>query len=252
MNSLLMGATGWCVCVAVFFRHALLSSFTTVIGDDSDGRLATYLHDHLFEALRGRASFLSPSFYYPQMNTLGFTDAFLLDAGPYSILRWIGLDAFVSLQLVFIGLSLLCFLSSQFIGMRYLKLSPAIAICAAALVTFPNNLYYAAAVGHTQFFALYYLPVIVLLVLLGLEDFPRLGARSLTCIAVAAALFGLLFATAFYVAWLFALTVLIALCTIAVLRRSEVAYWCGANPSRSPLYSRRRPWGSALDLFRSS
>ena len=206
----------------IAFRSVVLSSFDDVFGGRGDGRLIVYLHEHLFNALRGRADFLSPPFFYPQRYGLGFTDAFVLDVLPYAALRSIGLDPFLSVQTWAIVLSLFCFLASLTIGTRYLRLRPAFTIAASALVTFPNNLLFKTATAHINFFALYYLPCILLLALWGIEDFPRLSRWSLTRVGLAAALFALLFSTGYYTAWMFAVTAEIALCAAAVLLRQHV------------------------------
>src|ERR1044071_2596242 len=95
---LVAGVLAWAAGAAVFFRHSLLSWFDTVIGDAGDGRMIVYLHEHLFNAVRGRAALPSPPFYFPQQDTLGLGPAFLLDAAPYSIFRFLGLDPFLSFQ----------------------------------------------------------------------------------------------------------------------------------------------------------
>jgi hypothetical protein len=220
----LLGAAfvAWAVSAALAFRFVLLSGFDVIMGDGGDGRMILYLHEHLFNVLQGRAAWLSPPFFYPQRSVLGFTDAFLLDALPYATLRAVGLDPYLSFQIGAIALSFCCFLASLLIGRRYLRLEPVFAISAAVLITFPNNLMYKTNVGHINFFALYYLPCVVLLGLWGIEDFPRVSPWSLARIATAAMLFGLLFATAYYVAWMFVLTAVIAACVAGVMLRRDL------------------------------
>src|SRR5215472_10822440 len=87
----------------------------------------------------------------------------LLDVLPYSSLRLLGLNPYFSIAIMFVALSALCFFASFFIFKRYLKLGASLAICGAALATFPNNLYYKVNSGHLQFFAVYYIPPIILL-----------------------------------------------------------------------------------------
>jgi hypothetical protein len=215
--ALLAAAAAWALCAAIAFRSALLSGFDVVFGNNGDGRLITYLHEHLYQALRGRAEFLSPPFFYPQKDILGYTDAFVLDALPYAALRGLGVDPFLALQLVAIALSFCCFASVTVIGRRYLRLHPALAICAGLLITFPNNLMFKTANAHPNFFALYYVPLLVLLALWAVEDFPRPTRWSQLRAACCGLLYGLLFSTSFYVAWLFAITLVIAIATLIVL-----------------------------------
>lgn len=223
VRTFVVGLAAWAVSASITFRFVILSSFDLVFGDRGDGRLNVYFHEHLFNALCGRAEFLSPPFFYPQRNVLGFSDAVLLDVPPYAALRMIGLDPFLSFQILAIVLSLCCFLASLIICKRYLRLRSAIAICASALITFPNNLIFGTnGAAHLQFFAIYYVPGIALLALWGIEDFPRVTRWSLPRVAVAAALFALLFATGFYVAWLFSLTAIIALCVVGIILRGDL------------------------------
>lgn len=221
LPTLLIAMAAWLGAAAFAFRSSLLTSFDLVFGNSGDGRLIAYLHEHLFAALRGRAELLSPAFYFPQKNALGYTDAFLLDALPFAALRGLGFDPFLASQILAIALSLCCFMATLVIGRRYLRLGPALAICAAALVTFPSNLMFKTAEAHPNFFALYYVPCLVLLALWAIEDFPRPTRWSLLRAGGFGLGYGLLFATSFYVAWLFALTLLFGLGTIAVLRGRE-------------------------------
>ncbi len=222
MKLLLAGVVVWAIAAGCFFRQTLMSSFDLIFGDRGDARMIVYLHEHLFQSLLGNATFLSPAFFYPQANVLGFTDAFLLDAMPYAVLRAFGCDPFLSIQIEFIALSLSCFMASLVICARYLKVRPVISLCAAALITFPNNLLYKTAIGHIVFFALYYVPIIVVLVLWGLETFPRPTVWSHVRVGAAAALLGLLFATSYYIGWMFVFTALIAACATAVILRSSL------------------------------
>ena len=222
LRILAAGVVAWALGALIAFRAVVLSLFDVVFGDGGDGRLIVYLHEHLFNALRGRADFLSPPIFYPQKNVLGFTDAFVLDILPYAALRSIGLDPFLSEQTWAIILSLFCFLASLIIGTRYLRLRPAFGIGASALVAFPNNLMFKTAHAHINFFALYYLPCILLLALWSVEDFPQLSRWSLALVGLAAAFLALLFSTGYYTAWMFAFTAAIAICAAAVLLRQDV------------------------------
>lgn len=221
-RALAAGIVAWGIGALISFRFVILSSFDLMFGDRYDGRMIVYLHEHLFRALVGRADFRSPPMFYPQKYVLGFSDAFLLDTPPYAVLRLSGLDPFLSFQIWAMVLSFICFLASFIICMRYLRLRGAFAICAAALITFPNNLMFKTDIAHLQFFSVYYVPPIVLLALWGIEDFPRVTPWSLARVGIASLLFGLLFATSYYVAWLFLLTAVIAACAGGIMRRDEL------------------------------
>jgi hypothetical protein len=228
-RTLVAGLIAWCVGATVFFHFAALSAFQLIIGDIADTRQMIFLHEHLFHALTGNARFVSPPYLYPYPHMLGLADAFVLDLLPYAALRSLGFDQFLAYQLMIIALSLLCFMTGLVLCVRYLKLRPTLAICAATLMTFPNNLYFKVGGGHVQFFSLYYIPAIVLLALWALEDFACVTPWSILRAASAAILLALLFATSFYTAWFFAFTVIIAACVFITLRTRIVVNYAGKN-----------------------
>jgi hypothetical protein len=216
-----MVTLAWAVGATVFFRTSLLSRFDVVNGGVGDSQLIVYMHEHLFRWLQGHASFGSPPIFYPQPNVLGYTDAFVLDLLPYAGWRLLGADPFLSMQLTAIMLSALCFVCTFHIFARQLGVQAYIALASALLITFPNNLFFKVSGAHINFFDIYYVPLIVLLVLAALKSFPQATARALVLMAIAAALYALLFATSYYVAWLLAFTVLIALVHTAIKFRAE-------------------------------
>jgi hypothetical protein len=132
----------WAVGAAVFFRNSLFTGFALVNGDAADGKMIIYMHEHLFRWLVRQTSFGSPAIFYPQPGVLGYADAFILDVLPYSGLRLAGADPFVSMQLLAIVLSALCFFCTFHIFARQLGLRIFIARAGALLVTFPNNLFF--------------------------------------------------------------------------------------------------------------
>jgi hypothetical protein len=77
--------------------------------------------------------------------------------------------------------------------------------------------------GHLNTFALSHIPPIVLLAVRGLSGFPQITGRSTAFVAGASLLYGLLFSTCFYMAWMFALTLLIAALYTGLTFRRETA-----------------------------
>jgi hypothetical protein len=100
---LAVGVLAWAGGATVFFRYPLFSSFAVIFGERGDGRMIVYFHEHLFNALRGKAQFVSPGFFYPVPDALGMAPAFLLNIVPYTILRDIGCDPFLAFQLLLVG-----------------------------------------------------------------------------------------------------------------------------------------------------
>ncbi len=227
----------WVVGAAVFFRTSLLSGFANVNGDAADGQLIMYMHEHLFRWLQGQADFGSPAFFYPQPNVLGYTDAFLLDLLPYSAIRLLGADPYLSMQLLGIALSALCFFCTFHIFAHQLGVRTFIALAAGLLITFPNNLFVKLSGAHINFFDIYYIPLIVMLMLAALKPFPQTTARSLALTAITAAVYGLLFGTSYYVAWLLAFCVLIGAVFASIKFRAEVLDFVRENKRPLLTYS---------------
>jgi hypothetical protein len=160
------------------------------------------------------------------------------------MLRLLGCDPFLAFQLVLMLLSFACAIATLVVCVRYLQIRPSIALCAAALITFSNNLFVKAGVGHSNLLMIYFIPGIVVLALWGLEDFPRITARSILRVALAAALYALLFSTDVYAAWMFGLTLLIAGGIVMLILRGKLAGF--ARDNMRPLASLFAPATAAF------
>lgn len=223
------GFFAWAGGAAVFFRVTLLSGFALTTGNGGDGRLVVYLHEHLYRWLQGRAAFNSPGMYFPALHTLGYSNAFLLDLPGYAALRLLGLDPFLAQEFLLVALSFLCFWSAWHLMTRYAGVGPFIAIAAGLLITFPNSLFLKSNSGHLDSFALYYIPPLLCLAARGLRDFPRASRASVICLPLSGLLYGLLFATCFHVAWMFAVTLVIGALSAALMLRQRIADWAAAH-----------------------
>lgn len=219
----------WAVAAAVFFRIPLLSGFAMVSGNAGDGLQSVYVHEHLYQWLLGRAAFGSPPIYYPQPHVLGYSDAYPLDLPLYAGLRLFGLDPFLSDQLMLVALSLLCFWCAWHLLSKHARIGPYIALGAAALIAFPNDLFLKANLGHLNAFALYYIAPIAAIAASGLRKFPRITPGGAALIVSASALYALLFSTRYYLAWMFALTVLIAGVYSGLTLRQRIMPWAVSN-----------------------
>jgi hypothetical protein len=93
----------------VFFRWQIFSSFDLVFGERGDARLVSFIHEHVYRWLYVRSGLLSPPFFFDQANTLGYTDAFLLDQVIYAPLRFVGTEPLLALSLIAVILSLIAF-----------------------------------------------------------------------------------------------------------------------------------------------
>jgi hypothetical protein len=74
----------------VFFRWQLFSNFDLAFGELADTNIVAFLHEHVYRWLYVHTGFLSPPFFFNQTETLGYSDAFLLDQIIYAPLRLLG------------------------------------------------------------------------------------------------------------------------------------------------------------------
>jgi hypothetical protein len=206
----------WLVAAGVFFRNFLLTGFDKIIGDAGDARLDIFLRENLHQFLRGRAELLSPPMFFPMKGTLGYSDAYLLDGLIYVPLRIMGLDPFLSFELLCIGLSLIGFVSANILLMRFAGVRQPLAALAAAIFVFSNALY--ISMGHPQLYEINFIPLVAILLL----EAARLKTIHPIGAAVAGSLgglvLGLLFSTGYYVAWYFTFLSGIVLVLATVLR----------------------------------
>jgi hypothetical protein len=127
-----------------------------------------------------------------------------------------GLDPFLSFELLCIGLSLIGFVSANILLMRFAGVRQPLAALAAATFVFSNALY--ISMGHPQLYEINFIPLVAILLL----EAARLRTIHPIGAAVAGSLggliLGLLFSTGYYVAWYFTFLSGIALVLATVLR----------------------------------
>lgn len=187
----------WLAAAIVFFRDPLWSRFDTITGDQGDLRLVVFLHEHWWEVVQGRASWLSPPMFHPVHGTLGYSDTFALSQLVYVPLRAVGVESFAAFQLTLIGYTLVGFLSVVALARCHLELPVIIACLLAVPVAFGNNLY--VATPHTQLYGANVVPAVVLLGVSAWRSTSRRRARMYA--TGSGLLLALLMWSTFYFGW---------------------------------------------------
>jgi hypothetical protein len=213
----------------VFFRWQIFSNFDLAFGGGADIRFVAFIHEHVYRWLNGLADFLSPPFFFNQTNALGYSDAFILDQLIYAPLRVLGADSFLALSLVAIILSAIAYFF-LYLVLRRLNVSVALASLAALIFTFSNNLYLKS--WHFQHFAVYYLPIITYCGLFAIVELRAHPIRAYLLGAFAGVLYGLLFSSAYYVAWFFGLALLVFAPIVGYMAWPQVRAWWRPHPRR--------------------
>jgi len=218
------------VAFSIFFRAQLTSDLTLMFGNGTDGRFVIFIHEHVFRWFMGKDAFLSPPMFFNEPNTLGYSEALLLDQLFYAPLRLLGADMYLATSLTTVALSVLSFVCLYWLLRRFLT-SVSIAATAAAIYTFSSNLLLSST--HLQHFASLYIPAIILCGVDAIQTLRSNPVRAVAAVSVGALLYGLLFSTSFYMAWFLSFDILLFVLIAALPARALVLDWIWLQPSRS-------------------
>jgi hypothetical protein len=206
----------WLAAAAVFFRNFLLTGFDKIIGDAGDARLDIFLRENFLQFLRGQAEFLSPPMFFPIKGTLGYSDAYLLDALIYVPLRVGGIDPFLAFELLCVGISLVGFVSTNILLTHFGGVRQPLAALAATIFVFSNALY--ISMGHPQLYEVNFAALVAVLFLEAARSKTSHPIRSTTAGFLGGLVLALLFSTGYYVAWYFTFLSGIVLVSAAIVR----------------------------------
>jgi hypothetical protein len=213
----------------VFFRWQIFSNFDLVFGELPDTNDVAFLHEHIYRWLLGRADLLSPPFFFNVTETLGYSDAFLLDEIVYVPLRLLGAEPLLAITLAAVVLSAMAYFFAYLLLRRF-NVSVPLASLAALIFTFPNNLYLESF--HPQCFAVYYIPLIAYCGLLAVTELHQRPVRAYLLGAFTAGMYGVLFSTAYYIAWFFGLGLLIFTPIAGYTAWLQLRTWWRQHPTR--------------------
>ena len=190
--------------LALIFRFALLSHFNLLFGDPIDGLIETSILEHWWNVVRGFSGWKHTFYLYPSKNVLGYNDGYFLYGLIYSVFRAIGLDPFVSSELVNVSVRAVGFAGFVAFARLVLRLPLWAAAFGAAIFTASDNSYYQGA--HVQLLSVAFAPVEALLLALFVEAIVRGERRRAAMLGLGAAvLLAAWFLTSFYMAWFFVL-----------------------------------------------
>ncbi len=220
------------LCIALLlslsavFNAQLLTGFNHLTGDRVDGLIQTSILEHWFNVLRGQAAWDTTNYFYPHRGTLAYNDGYLLYGLAYSGWRALGVDPFLSAELVNLLLRILGFAAAYQFACSVLHVSRGWATLGAALFTLSVSTYQQSA--HAQVLSVALGPAVALLAARTLRALETSQSRAaLGWGAAAAILASAWLLTAFYMAWLLAFYVLLlalaALATRPEMRKCSAA-----------------------------
>lgn len=188
------------------YNQMLFSHFVSVPGDIGDSRLIIYLLNHWYNVFCGDNSFFSLNYFYPDKLVLGYSDALFLLGIFYSFFRLFGFDYFASLQLLFIFMTIVAYLTSYFVLRRLLKLDLFFSILGSILLVSLNAMQ--LQVGHAQLLGFYFYPTLIILLWLYINA-DKNKLKSWLCLGGFSLLLGGVYFTSYYPAWLFLFTLIL-------------------------------------------
>jgi hypothetical protein len=198
----LVGAIGF----LWLFRAWVFDGGDGIWGDQGDARLLIAWLEHWYRWFAGAdADWRSPLIFFPERNTLGYSDAYFLYALPYSALRALRIDPFTAFMEVMASLSVIGFASFMRLAICRLDASAPVAALGAFLFAFANMM--AVKSGNAQSYCSMLLPVVIDLVAAALESRQR---RAIVFAGLAGLLHAFIFFTAYLTGWFFAAFVLFA------------------------------------------
>jgi hypothetical protein len=203
LNWLIAFAVG-VIGVVQYHLSQFSSRLDIVFGNRGDARLILYTCEHWYQALLGKASLFSPQSFYPSKGTLAYSDLLLGYAIPYSILRGLGFEMFLSLEIVVILVNAFNYVACLVLLHKVLRLNLLASAACAAFFAFNSPKFF--QLGHLQLQFVAFLPLVLSFIVLFARRAGTISQRQAAVYLSLAGLFlNLKLLTAFYHAWFFLL-----------------------------------------------
>jgi hypothetical protein len=133
------------VTIAIIYRGQIYNGFSFISGDSYDYVISSSILEHWFNFFRGYSGWSETNYYYPYKNTIAQTDAYFLISIFYSIIRFLGIEPYLSSELSGGVLKIVGFLSLYVFLIKVLKTEFYLALLGGALFTLSN-----AMVSHSS------------------------------------------------------------------------------------------------------
>lgn len=186
-----------------YFREMLFND--QLFGDVGDGKFCNLTVEHWFRFFQGKDSFREIRMFFPAEGTIAYSDMLMLYAIPYSILRFLGINMFLSYKYILIILHVAGMGAFAYFVRKKLNLGYA-AVLIGTIIFGYSNPYVTSS--HTQLYGYFLVPFVILFsynFILSLEDKKK---RRLNGILAVLFLDGL-FYTSFYVGYFMAVYLLL-------------------------------------------
>jgi hypothetical protein len=206
------------LATAAWYWPMLASGFDQVPGDRGDARATVYMVEHWYQVFRGNAEILSPAMFYPAKGTIGYSEAMILHAFPYSGLRLAGVDMFTALAVPVVVFAFLNYAACYYLLRRVLRLNVVASVAGAMFFAF--NSPRSNHPGHWAYQAAFLLPIVAACLVRFLQGRMHITqARAFGLLAAAALTLAVQFLILPYQGW-FAVFWLLLLVPVVLLAPS--------------------------------
>jgi hypothetical protein len=217
-----------------FFRVPVMTGFDALPCDGLDGSLIFGFVNHWKLVFSGLRDWLDLGIFWPEGNTLGYSDTFFLHGVVYSLFCKVGMDCYYAFTATFMAMAVAGFALMHLLLRRSCGLPFGLSLIVS--FAFVNLSPVQAAGTHLQLTTVWLLPG---LLLMGIEAL-RGGRWAWAWVLAFAVSLAVLFFTAFYVPWFFVFFLCVAGCVRVVLIRASCGSWRDvAAAVRSWLVGRR-------------
>lgn len=190
------------LCLSVLTRYQLLNGFSILSGDRYDAVISATILEHWFHVLTGDANWSEVNYFFPYTRTIAQTDAFFLLGVAYFPFRFIGLDPFISGELVGLLIKSFGFIGAYLLSRRVFSFSFYWALLIAILFTLSNGM--TVHSSRIQLDTVAFAPIMTLLLW---STFKALLNSDIKIFIRSGILAGIFFGawalTCFYMAWFF-------------------------------------------------
>ncbi len=177
----------------------IASSFSTLLGERFDGFIELSILEHWYNVVRGLEQWSTTGYFYPHKDGLGYNDGFFLFGLVFAGFRALGVDPFLSSELVNVAMRIVAFASMEALLRRRVA-GGGWALFGAALFTIACNTSMRA--NHPQLLTVGLVPLFALLVWEAARAFARADRTAAVLLGCSAALLvGAWLLTAYYMAW---------------------------------------------------
>ena len=189
-------------CLLILTRFFIANKFSVLSGDSHDAVIVATILEHWYRFFQGIGEWSRVSYFYPYKNTIAQTDAYFLLGVFYSPFRYLGLDQFLSIEMVNLVLKTIGFVSAFVFARKVFGFGYYWSLLVSVLFTLSNGM--TIHNQRVQLATVAFFPLMALLLYITIQSLMQNNMRRfITSGVVFGILYGAWCMTCFYMAWFF-------------------------------------------------